>query len=137
MLNVYIEQITPELTWRLRQQVLYPSGTIFGMAAPGDEAGIHYGAFFENKLAGIISSFPNGTNCQLSKLAVTPALQRQGIGTQLIQYVNARAIEGGITRLWCNAEIRTTRFYRHAGFKPCGGMFNNGGMNYIPMEKCL
>lgn len=135
--DIHIEQITPELTWRLRHQVLYPEGTINDMAMPQDEQGTHFGAFFENKLAGIVSLFHQGNNFQFRKLAVDPAMQHKNIGTQLLQYITRHAAEHGGTRLWCNARLTAAGFYEKAGFTPTGGPFRKNGFDYVIIEKTI
>ena len=54
---ITIEQIRPELTWRLRQKVLYPAQKLYEMELEEDHDGIHFGAFTDNKLVGIVSLF--------------------------------------------------------------------------------
>ena len=137
MLNIHIEQITHELTWRLRQQVLYPGRTMKDMAMSEDEDGIHYGAFVENKLVAIASTFRQGNDIQVRKVAVDPSLQHQGVGSRLLQYITDRARESGATRIWCNARKSATGFYLRAGFKPNGDAFTRNGIDYIIMDKPL
>jgi GNAT superfamily N-acetyltransferase len=137
VLPIHIEQITSGLTWRLRQQVLYPAGNMMDMAMPEDEDGTHFGAFFENKLIGVISLFHNGTDFQFRKLAVSPPVQGKGIGTQLLQYVADHAADSGATRLLCNARTTAIPFYLKAGFKSVGETFMRNGIAYIVMDKSL
>ena len=137
MLKISIEQITHELTWRLRQQVLYPGSAIRDMGMSEDENGIHYGAFVENKLVAVASTFRQDNHVQLRKLAVDPSLQRQGVGSALLQYITDRARESRVTRLWCNARISAADFYLKAGFKPYGDVFTRNGIDYTVMDKQL
>ena len=137
MLNIHIEQITHELTWRLRQQVLYPDRVMRDMAMSEDEDGIHYGAFVENKLVAIASTFRRGNDVQVRKFAVDPSLQHQDIGSRLLQYITDRARESGATRLWCNARKSATGFYLKTGFKPNGDAFTRNSIDYIIMDKQL
>jgi GNAT superfamily N-acetyltransferase len=134
---VYIEQITPELTWRLRRDVLYPSQKIFEMGMEEDIDGTHFGAFKDDKLAGIVSLFQKNTDFQFRKLAVDPAVQKMGIGTSLLKYITDYAVENGGTRIWCNARITATGFYRKAGFIQTGELFTKNGYEYEIMEKAL
>jgi GNAT superfamily N-acetyltransferase len=134
---VHIEQITPELTWRLRHSELYPNGTIYDMGMPEDEDGIHFGAFLDHQLVGVVSLFQHGADFQFRKFAVDRTLQRTGIGRQLLQYITERAVEGGATRLWCNARDTATGFYAKAGFTETGEPFSKNGFNYIVMEKAV
>lgn len=137
MLPIHIEQITHELTWRLRQQVLYPDKAIRDMAMECDEDGIHYGAFTENKLVAVVSTFRQEGGVQMCKLAINPTLQHKGIGSRFLQYITERAMESSATLIWCNACIGTEGFYLKAGFKPGGNWFTENGIEHIRMDKEL
>lgn len=132
-----IEQIRPELTWRLRRDTLYPGLELTEMEMPEDTHGIHFGAFRDNKLAGVVSLFQKGTDFQFRKLAVDQAIQRKGIGSALLQYVTAFAAGNGGTRIWCNARVSAVEFYLKAGFCPTGVSFLKNDVGYEIMEKPL
>src|ERR1700753_120651 len=100
---ISIEQIAPEVTWRLRRQVLYPEKEIHEMEMDIDRNGYHFGAFVYNKLAGGIFLFQDGTTFQFRKLAVDPSFQRQGVGTALLHYITGFITDNGGTSIWCNA----------------------------------
>ena len=102
-----------------------------------DEDGIHYGAFVENKMVAIASTFRRGNDVQVRKFAVDPSLQHQDIGSRLLQYITDRARESGATRLWCNARKSATGFYLKTGFKPNGDAFTRNSIDYIIMDKQL
>lgn len=136
--SVHIEQIRPQLTWALRHQVLYPHmGTINTQGMPEDEDGLHFAAFFQNKLVAVVSLFQNGTDFQFRKFAVDAAAQGKGIGSQLLQHIAHYAIINGGTRLWCNARVTAIQFYAKAGFIQTGEAFSRGGFDYVIMEKPL
>jgi GNAT superfamily N-acetyltransferase len=101
---LHIEQITPELTWLLRRDVLYPGKNVFEMEMEEDHDGIHFGAFKDDKLAGVISLFQQGAAFQFRKLAIDPSLQKKGIGNNLLKYVNDYARENGGTKIWCRCK---------------------------------
>jgi len=132
---LHIEQITPELTWKLRHRVLYPIGTIYDMGMPEDADGIHFGAFTDKQLVGVVSLFQKGTDFQFRKFAIDAELQHQGFGRQLLQYITGYAIENGATRLWCNARTSATGFYLKTGFTETGEAFTRDGIDYLIMEK--
>lgn len=134
---VRIEQITPELTWRLRRDVLYPNQKIFEMEMDEDTEGIHFGAFKDDKLAGVVSLFQKGVNFQFRKLAVDPPVQNKGIGNSLLKYITGYAMENGGTRLWCNARDTAIGFYLKNGFTQTGTLFSKNGYDYEIMEKFL
>lgn len=56
-------------------------------------------------------------------IAVAPAFQRQGIGTELLRFLDAQAVERGVTevRLYANARMeRNIALYRAYGFQETG-----------------
>jgi len=134
---IHIEQITPELTWRLRREVLYPNQKIFEMEMDEDGDGIHFGAFNDDKLAGVVSLFQKGTDFQFRKLAVDPSVQKIGIGRRLLNYITAYATENKATRIWCNARSTAIGFYLKAGFIQTGKLFSKNGYDYEVMEKMV
>jgi len=132
---ITIEQIRPELTWRLRQQVLYPAQKLYEMEMDEDNYGIHFGAFTEDKLVGIISLFQEGTSFQFRKVAVLPELQKMGIGNQMLNWVEAFALSEGGTLIWCNARESAIGFYIKAGYSHTGKFFSKNGFDYETLEK--
>jgi GNAT superfamily N-acetyltransferase len=133
----HIEQITPELTWRLRRDVLYPGQKIFEMEIAEDIDGIHFGAFKDDKLAGVVSLFQKGGDFQFRKLAIEHSVQKTGIGGSLLKYITEYVLENGGTRIWCNARNTATGFYLKAGFIQTGELFSKSGYDYEIMEKRL
>jgi GNAT superfamily N-acetyltransferase len=134
---IHIEQIRPELTWKLRQQVLYPAQKLYEMELDEDYDGIHFGAFTDDALVGIISLFQNGTSFQFRKLAVLPDFQKMGIGNSLLNRVEDYAkTEDGIM-LWCNARVSAIGFYLKAGYIRTGKLFSENGFDYEIMEKVI
>ena len=133
----HIEQITPELTWRLRRDVLYPSQKIFEMEIEEDINGIHFGAFKDDKLAGVVSLFQKGADFQFRKLAVDPSVQKTRIGSSLLKYITEYALQNGGTRILCNARNTATGFYLKAGFIQTGELFSKNSYDYEIMEKVL
>jgi phosphoribosylformimino-5-aminoimidazole carboxamide ribotide isomerase len=133
--EMQIEQITPQLTWRLRRDVLYPNQQLAEMGLAEDGDGIHFGAFKDNKLAGVVSLFQKGTEFQFRKLAVEPSFQHMGVGSELLQYITDYAKENGGTRIWCNARTSAIGFYSKFDFIQTGPPFSRGGIDYEIMEK--
>jgi len=134
---ISIEQIRPEATWQLRKDLLYPAALKHEMEMPEDVDGIHFGAFRDNRLAGVVSLFQEGTEFQFRKLAVAADMQHEGIGGSLVAYVIAYAEENGGTRIWCNARLEATGFYLKQGFMQTGNLFTRKGIDYEIVEKML
>lgn len=134
---MHIEQITPELTHRLRRDVLYPGQKLFEMEMDEDRNGIHFGAFKDNKLVAVVSLFQNGEDFQFRKLAVDPQVQKIGVGAGLLNYINDYAMVNGGKRMWCNARDTAIGFYLKAGYKLTGQQFSKNGFDYEIMEKAI
>jgi GNAT superfamily N-acetyltransferase len=134
---VTIEQIRPELTHRLRRDVLYPGQKLFEMELEEDRDGIHFGAFKDNKLVAVVSLFQKGDDFQFRKLAVDPEVQKIGVGTALLNYINDYATINGGKRIWCNARSTAIGFYLKARFKLKGQQFSKNGFDYEIMEKAI
>lgn len=134
-LMISIEQIRPELTWRLRQEVLYPAQKLYEMELDEDQEGIHFGAFADNKLVGIISLFQTEKSFQFRKLAVSLDYQKRGIGKALLRRVEEFAESEGGTVIWCNARVSAIGFYMKAGYSHTGKLFSKNGFDYEILEK--
>ena len=134
---ISIEQIIPYLTWQLRRDVLYPGEMKHNMCMDEDEHGIHFGAFKDNQLVGVVSLFQKGTDFQFRKLAVDSSVQKMGIGNNLLQYITTYAQQNGGTCIWCNARTSATGFYLKADFAQTGKFFSKNGHNYEIMEKMI
>jgi GNAT superfamily N-acetyltransferase len=134
---ITIEQIRPELTWRLRQQVLYPAQKLYEMELDEDNDGIHFGAFTDDKLVGIISLFQQNASFQFRKLAVLPEFQKMGIGLQLLNRVEEFASSEGGTIIWCNARVSAIGFYIKAGYSHTDKLFSKNSFDYEILEKSV
>lgn len=132
-----IEQIRPELTWRLRREVLYPNSPMYEMELEEDNYGYHFGAFRENDLVGVVSLFQDGTDFQFRKFAVVEHAQGTGVGKALLNYIMDFAIAEGAQRIWCNARTSAVGFYLLFGFERTGKLFSKGGFDYEIMEKII
>ena len=134
---VSIEQIRPELTWRLRQRVLYPAKKLYEMEIDEDNHGYHFGAFSANELVAVVSLFQHGDDFQFRKFAVDESMQGKGVGNQLLQYITDFAVKEGAIRLWCNARSTAIGFYLKNSFEHTGKLFSKNGFDYEILEKKL
>ena len=137
MTEVHIEQITQELTWRLRRNALYPNAHIIDMSMPQDNEGIHYGAFYENNLIAVASVFADGTSFEIRHLAINPASELLSTGLALLTYITERAAENGAAELWSNVQPILVVVYQASGFSPNGETFTQDGIDHIMMVKPL
>lgn len=131
---LYIEQIRPELTWRLRQKVLYPAQKLYEMEMAEDSNGYHFGAFMDNELVGVVSLFQNGDDFQFRKFAVDESIQGKGVGKTMLKHLVNFAINENAKRLWCNARVTAIEFYLKYGFTHTGQLFSKNGFDYEILE---
>jgi GNAT superfamily N-acetyltransferase len=131
----HIEQIRHELTWKLRQKVLYPQQTIAEVQMDEDADGYHFAAFVDNLIVGVVSLFRNDDSFQFRKLAVDPLVQNQGIGSSLLNYITDFAKNEDGKMLWCNARVTAIPFYIKHGFTHTGKLFTKNGFDYEILEK--
>ncbi|MVN89948.1 GNAT family N-acetyltransferase [Mucilaginibacter aquatilis] len=134
---LHIEQVRPELTWRLRREALYPNLPLYEMELEEDTNGWHFAAFNNDALVGVVSLFQHCCNFQFRKLAVAVNYQHQGVGSALLQYITNFAINENGARLWCNACKNAVPFYTKANFTASGETFSKNGIDYLIMEKPL
>ncbi|WP_353140323.1 GNAT family N-acetyltransferase [Pseudopedobacter sp.] len=133
--NLNIEQITPELVWTVRHEVLYPDLGIEAVKLEDDFIGTHFGAFTDNKLAGVVSVYEDGDKLLFRKFSVRGEFQNKKIGSQLMEYIlnHAKSLEK--TAIWCNARASALYFYKKFGFVPNGKTFTKNGINFMTIEK--
>lgn len=102
-----------------------------------DEDALHVGAYEGDSLVGVGSFFLSTPNAQLRKLAILPAYQRVGIGTQLLFFGGRILKQQGIELLWCDARENSKAFYEKMGFRVDGEVFVKSGVSYLKAERSL
>jgi len=132
-----IRKISAKETWDLRQKVMWPMKTIEYVKLKDDEQGIHYGGFIGNRLIAVVSLFYQDKQVQFRKFATCTEHQKQGYGTQLLQYILSEAKVVGTDTIWCHARADKANFYQRFGLKVMGESFKREGKNYLLMSKCL
>src|SRR5690606_14632405 len=95
----------------------------------------HFGAFTDNKLAGVVSVYEDGDKLLFRKFSVRGEFQNKKIGSQLMEYIlnHAKSLEK--TAIWCNARASALYFYKKFGFVPNGKTFTKNGINFMTIEK--
>lgn len=129
-----IEQIFPSLTWRIRHLAMYPDKAYDFVKLDNDFDGIHFGIYVDHDLAGVISLFITGDVGQFRKFAVSPTLQQNGLGTQLLHYVIDFCKVQKLTKLWCNARVDAKEFYAKFGFHETETTYTKTGIDFVIME---
>jgi len=105
------------------------------MGMDEDNDGIHFAAFKDNIIVGVVSLFQKSDDFQFRKFAIDESVQGMGIGRQMLDYITDFAVINGGKRIWCNARVSAIGFYLKAGFKHTGQLFSKSGFDYEILEK--
>ncbi len=133
-----IKAITPQATWPIRHQVMWPNEPFDYIKLPADEAGIHFGLWLNDQLISVVSLFIDDKNVgQFRKFATLVEEQGKGYGSQLLHYLFQTAQKKGVKKIWCNARVNKTGYYAKFRMKPTDKTFNKKGIDYIVMACSL
>lgn len=129
-----IRPVTAEEVRPLRHTVLRPGQAFEETLYPGDDAGVHLGAFDGNRLVGIASLYqedraggPAG-GWRLRGMATDAGVRGAGFGAELLAGCVEHVAAAGGTELWCNARMAAVGFYRRAGFEVLSEEFDVAGI---------
>ena len=102
-----------------------------------DGEAIHLVAVSNGELLGTCRVLMVGSTAQFSRLAVRPAVRRQGIATALLDAADSETLAAGGQRLVLHAQTYARPLYEHAGYRTRGREFTEAGIKHIAMEKRL
>ncbi|MGF1728275.1 GNAT family N-acetyltransferase [Photobacterium kasasachensis] len=128
-----IELITAEQTLPVRHRVLWPDKPVDFCRVPEDDAGLHYGAFCDEKLVCVASVFIDGQSARLRKFATLHDYQGKGVGTLVIERILTDLQTQNMTRFWCDARESACGFYHRFAMEPFGERFYKGDVPYFKM----
>ncbi|WP_135077009.1 GNAT family N-acetyltransferase [Terasakiella sp. SH-1] len=130
-----IQQIEAQDTYLMRHKVLWPDLPLEECMLKGDDVALHFGAFVEDHLIGVLSLFPdNDQSIRLRKFAISPRFQGQGIGLLMLKTVLEELGISGNKSVWCDARANAVDFYRKAGFEIEGNEFLKRNIPYYKMS---
>lgn len=134
-----ISPITPEQTWEIRHQVMWPDQPSDYVKIANDNEGLHFSYFMDGKLISVISGFFNEETkeAQFRKFATLQEFQGKGYGTQLLSHLIDEFTSLGATRIWCNARVNATALYERFGMHKTNQTLTKLGINYVVMEKLI
>lgn len=129
-----IRRVTAEEIRPLRHSVLRPEQAFLETRYPGDDAGVHFGAFDGDRLIGVASLYeedrvdgPTG-GWRLRGMATDPDVRGAGFGAALLAACVEEVAAAGGTELWCNARMAAVNFYRKGGFEVVSDEFDVPGI---------
>jgi GNAT superfamily N-acetyltransferase len=127
-----VEQVRPEITYPLRQQVLRAGMAPEASFYPGDKnrSSGHFAAYLDDNMVGVVSVLAEpepddhhmagrGT-WRLRGMVVDPDHRGEGVGAALIARVRDFVQRSGGGLLWCNARATAEGFYLKMGFVRTG-----------------
>lgn len=129
----HLKPINYQETYLIRQKVLRPNRPLETCYFLGDELNstYHLGAFYQEKLVGIVSLFKNNhlffkqeNQYQIRGMALLPDYQKYGFGKKLIEYAETLLQEKHTSLIWCNAREVAVRFYKKQNYKIIGEAFD-------------
>jgi phosphoribosylformimino-5-aminoimidazole carboxamide ribotide isomerase len=133
--DIDIEEIRPAMTWKLRQEVLYPNQKQYEMDFDNDLDDTHFGAFSGDELVAVVSVGKNNNNFQLRDFAIEPSAQNSGAGEALVESITEYAKKLGGTHLWTDASLDQLPLYLKYDFVQTGRYYSRHGVNYEIVEK--
>ncbi|NRF39969.1 GNAT family N-acetyltransferase [Pedobacter foliorum] len=134
MQEIQIEQIRPDLTWRVRHEVMYPDLPFDVIKLANDDDGIHFGLFAGNKLTSVVSLFNKGNIYQFRKFATLAESQGKGYGSLLLNHIINYVKTFDAVKLWCNARVSAIPFYNKFGFIETDKISTSNGIDFVIME---
>ncbi len=126
---------------QLREEVLMsPIGITFheGIAAQDAESD-HFAAFLEGVMVGVVLLSPTAQPGQsrLRQMAVRPDAQGMGVGRKLVESAEEWARRQAIREIRLHARVSAIGFYERLGYRLCGDVFMEVGLEHRLMTKEL
>lgn len=133
--DIDIEEIRPAMTWKLRQEVLYPQQKQYEMEFDEDLDDTHFGAFSGDDLVAVVSVGQNKNDFQLRDFAIEPSAQNGAAGAALIENITEYAKKRGGNHLWTDASMDQLPLYLKYDFVQTGKYYSRHGVDYEIVEK--
>lgn len=79
----------------------------------------------------------DATTAKFRQIAVAEEEQGQGLGKQMVEFVESTIWHSGRTLIFCHARQTVSEFYRRLGYEVHGDLFEEIGIPHVRMEKRL
>ena len=102
-----------------------------------DDSAIHFLALVNGQAVGAARLVVHGDEGKVGRMSVLSPFRGRGIGSALLQKVEAAAREQGLVRLRLHAQDHALKFYQRLGYQVTGEAFLEAGIVHFPVEKLL
>jgi predicted GNAT family N-acyltransferase len=126
--------------WQLREEVLrQPLGlSLRDEDLSGEALETILAALNEQTVLACLHMQPLSTSeIKLRQMAVEPAQQGQGLGSELLQKAEELASSNGYTLISLHARQTAVPFYQKAGYAVVGDVFTEVGIPHLLMHKAI
>jgi len=132
-----IKEISATETYHLRHTVMWPGHPMDFIKLPEDHNGVHFGLFNAEELICVVSLFIDGDTAQFRKLATKVSEQGKGFGTEILHHLIAYCEALKLKKLWCNARVNKSEFYKKFGLLKTNSTYTKGGIDFVILEKLI
>jgi N-acetylglutamate synthase-like GNAT family acetyltransferase len=102
-----------------------------------DSNACHVVAKLDQQVIGCVIGIDEGSRVKLRQMLVSPTYQRQGIGRQLLEWIETMMVGQGKVEFYLHARLPSIDFYRKSGYFPVGEQFLEVGIWHQCMEKSM
>ena len=102
-----------------------------------DAAALHLVALTEGALVGTCRLLRGDGTWKLGRMAVRRGARGTGVGMAMLLEAERQAVSRGARRLGFSAQTHAIGFYRRAGYRTRGGLFDDAGIPHVWMERPL
>ncbi|MDA3845126.1 MAG: GNAT family N-acetyltransferase [Vallitaleaceae bacterium] len=98
---------------------------------------IHFGAFMDTQLIGILVLMEQGSSYKVRQVATKDNYRGLGIGSRLVGLAETWAMDHKIYKIVLHARITAITFYEKLGYVSEGALFSEIGIPHMSMYKVL
>ncbi|MCF7926817.1 MAG: GNAT family N-acetyltransferase [Candidatus Izimaplasma sp.] len=96
-----------------------------------DKDCVLFNAYLDNKVIGAARMYNN----KVGRVAVLEKYRRQGVGREIMEYIELYALKHNIKELVLNSQTYISQFYEELGYKKLGDVFKEAKIDHIKMIK--
>ena len=101
-----------------------------------DDEATHFVAYEDGRPVGCARvRVPEADVGKVERVAVRETAREQGVGTAVMEAVEAWATDRGLSVLKVNAQTRVETFYGRLGYETTSDVFQEAGIDHVAMRK--